>query len=280
MQRFSSFDYLSTFTLSAGSQLNDPLPSFCSMEGAALSEPVWVTEIMRGGPAQSTGNIMLWDELLAVDGHAVIGQTLEYIVNLIWYLFQFTFSFVILFTPFSWCYKYLFILLLHLAATQNSDVLEYNPFCTLPLPTVGHVLHVKWPALFRSGTVGTTVAVRFKRGMQEFVVSATRKYGSLHTAVDFKMVLASPINLSSQFCLFISIQPKLTVLYTTVLCSLILLVISLLCSFLWQGACWRWMDHIEKAAAQPIHPTLLLSHVHTCCDVLSCFSSHSEPHMT
>jgi hypothetical protein len=63
------------------------------MEGAALSEPVWVTELLSGGPAQSTGKITLWDELLAVDGHAVIGQTLEHIVNLIWYAFQFTDSF-------------------------------------------------------------------------------------------------------------------------------------------------------------------------------------------
>jgi hypothetical protein len=60
------------------------------MEGVPLSEAVSVTELMPGGPAESTGNIKLWDELLAVDGHAVIGQTLEYIVNLIWYVFQWT----------------------------------------------------------------------------------------------------------------------------------------------------------------------------------------------
>jgi hypothetical protein len=40
---------------------------------------------MPGGPAEATGKIGLGDELLTVDGHDVLGQTLPDIVNLIWW---------------------------------------------------------------------------------------------------------------------------------------------------------------------------------------------------
>jgi hypothetical protein len=120
--------------------------SFPRTDGDSLLTPVFVTNLLAGGPALTTGKIMLRDELVAVDGTEVYNKTMDYIHDLIWYALR----------PAQ-----------HVATALRERSNAGNHLTGLSFG---------WPpGPCCSGPVGSIVILRIRRGRETFLVSVVRR---------------------------------------------------------------------------------------------------------